>query len=73
MTRLVALAALLTTALVLTACEPFGDKDKENLNKACGTAPPALSTMPVLPGAFRVALPRGWRQRRYAARDHSRR
>lgn len=55
MTRLVALAALLTTALVLTACEPFGDKDKENLNKACGTAPPALSTMPVLPGAFPAA------------------
>lgn len=33
-------------ALVAAACEPFGEKDKENLKKACAGAPATLHQRP---------------------------
>jgi hypothetical protein len=52
MTRVAATICLALFALAATACEPFGDKDKENLKKACGPAPAAMSAPPKLPGGF---------------------
>lgn len=53
-----ALAPVLVLApvcLVLTGCGLFGEKDKENLRKACGPAPAALASAPTLPGSFPTA------------------
>jgi hypothetical protein len=49
MRRLPLLALLGACLFALSAC---GDKDKEGLTKACGTAEPAMSTSPSLPGKF---------------------
>jgi hypothetical protein len=50
--RLAATLFLALFSLVAAACEPFGDKDKENLKKACGPAPAAMAAAPKLPGGF---------------------
>lgn len=51
MTRIAATICLAVFVLAATACEPFGDKDKENLQKACGPAP-AAAAKPTLPAGF---------------------
>ena len=52
MRALAPILALAPLCLVLTGCDLFGEKDKENLKKACGPAPAALASTPTLPGAF---------------------
>jgi hypothetical protein len=52
MTRLAAAALLTALALLVAACEPFGDEDKENLKKDCGAAPTQIASQPTLPGNF---------------------
>ncbi|MGZ4353592.1 MAG: hypothetical protein ACXVZ4_08605 [Gaiellaceae bacterium] len=42
-------------ALAAAACEPFGDKDKEALKKACPAEPAHMQTAPTLPGNFPTA------------------
>ena len=48
-------ACLLSAAFALAACEPFSDKDKEGLKKACPAAPAKMRNQPVLPAGFPVA------------------
>lgn len=50
--RLAATVCLALFSLAASACEPFGDKDKENLKKACDPAPAAMATKPTLPAGF---------------------
>jgi hypothetical protein len=52
MTHLGLGAVLTAAALALAACEPFGDEDKENLQKDCGPAPVQMTSHPTLPGKF---------------------
>ena len=52
MRRLAPLLVLAPACLVLTGCGLFGEKDKENLKKACGPAPAAMAPAPTLPGSF---------------------
>jgi hypothetical protein len=52
MTRLKLPALIAPFVLLLSACEPFGDKDKEALKKACAGAPAQLHSHPTLPGKF---------------------
>lgn len=52
MNRNLALTVIAISALALTACEPFGDKDKEALKKDCGAAPATLSRRPAIPNSF---------------------
>ena len=52
MTRLGLTALFAAAALAFAACEPFGDKDKENLKKDCGAAPAQMASHPTLPGNF---------------------
>jgi len=52
MTRTSLLAFLAALALVVSACEPFGDEDKEGLKKECGPAPAKMASHPTLPGNF---------------------
>jgi hypothetical protein len=52
MTRFGPPALFAMLAVLFAACEPFGDKDKENLKKACGAAPAQLNSHPTLPGNF---------------------
>lgn len=50
MRRLTLLALLAVCLFALAACG--GEKDKEGLTKACGTAEPAMKGAPNLPGSF---------------------
>lgn len=50
--RLAVTTCLALFTLAATACEPFGDKDEENLKKACGPAPAAMAAPPTLPAGF---------------------
>ena len=52
MNRLGTLALFAALALLVAACEPFGDEDKENLKKDCGAAPTQMTSHPNLPGKF---------------------
>jgi hypothetical protein len=51
MTRFL-LPAFAALALLVSACEPFGDDDKEGLKKDCGAAPARMASHPTLPGNF---------------------
>ena len=53
MTKRLALALLLAVAcFALTACEVFGDKDKEALNRPCAGAAAQIHPSGPLPGGF---------------------
>jgi hypothetical protein len=52
MTRLRLPVLLAASALLLSACEPFGDKDKEGLKKDCDAPPAQMTSHPTLPGNF---------------------
>jgi hypothetical protein len=46
------LPAYAALVLLVSACEPFGDDDKEGLKKDCGPAPAQIASHPTLPGRF---------------------
>jgi hypothetical protein len=55
MTKTLLALCLLASVVVVSACEPPWENDKEGLKKACAAAPAKMPNVPQLPGNFPLA------------------